>query len=323
VSSGSINLLFSLAGSLSVTDSSLALSFRTCGVCGNRGSERFRIDPYIVIQCVSCGFGWTHPLPTKAQVHDFYDEGHHPAALDDADNRIHRDRVLRQLRSFGQGGRELLDIGCGFGHYLEQASKHGYSCTGIEPDEGRSHHARAKGHRVLNGFFDHSQLGGGQYDAVILSHVVEHVPDPLELLTSIKSVLSAQGVLYVETPNFSSLHARLMGSRFSHYCPPEHISYFTPTSLLHAMRVCKFRPLWLGTRTHYLGVKDCLAYLIRMRFLRPRTQAQCAPPRPRFCEGHYKVLRKALYAVLLSASVTTQPFVDIVGGDALMSFWAR
>lgn len=77
------------------------------------------------------------------------------------------------------------------------------------------------------------QLRSERYDLIVLSHVLEHVPWPLDLLEEVKGAMSADTLLYVEVPYEQLMQgegtddARLTSKRHWH----EHINFFSITSL--------------------------------------------------------------------------------------------
>ena len=77
-----------------------------------------------------------------------------------------------------------------------------------------ANYSRSK-HRlnIVNGVLPNPALPDRAFDAVVLLHVIEHMPDPSENLRDIHRVLKPGGVLAVETPRFDSLMFKLLGRR--------------------------------------------------------------------------------------------------------------
>lgn len=131
------------------------------------------------------------------------------------------------------GGR-ALDVGCGAGRQLAQLSNRGWTVMGIEPDEAAAQVARAKGYEVQVGDLITVALPPTSFDAVVMSHVLEHLPQPREHLLRAHALLREDGRLVVLTPNASSLGHRVYGRRWRGLEPPRHLQVFTPSSL-HAL----------------------------------------------------------------------------------------
>ncbi|MDH4231879.1 MAG: class I SAM-dependent methyltransferase, partial [Nitrospirota bacterium] len=69
------------------------------------------------------------------------------------------------------------------------------------------------------------------YDAVILNHVIEHVHDPVQLLTECRRVMKPDGLLTAVTPNASSYGHSYFLSRWRGLEPPRHLHLLSPSNL--------------------------------------------------------------------------------------------
>lgn len=96
------------------------------------------------------------------------------------------------------------------------------------------------GGAVVNSFLGPSSVRAGSFDAVVLSHVLEHVDDPSEMLRSVWGALSDGGRILVACPNFSGGLARLQGPKWYGYAIDQHVWHFTPWSLAHAINAAGF-----------------------------------------------------------------------------------
>ncbi len=135
------------------------------------------------------------------------------------------------------GGR-LLDVGCGNGRFLAQMRELGWEVTGVEPDPIAVQVARERfGLEVFQGTLEEAGFPDNSFDAITMNHVIEHVPDPIGLLTECRRLLKPGGKLVVVTPNIRSLGARLFGEAWRGWEPPRHLFLFSPKSL----RVCAQR----------------------------------------------------------------------------------
>jgi hypothetical protein len=74
-------------------------------------------------------------------------------------------------------------------------------------------------------------LPGGPYDAIVTREVLEHVPDPIDFLSTIRASLTADGVALVEVP---SLEQALERGRFFDFFP-DHLNYFSVGTLARAL----------------------------------------------------------------------------------------
>lgn len=114
-------------------------------------------------------------------------------------------------------GRTLIEVGCGKGYFLDHLQAQGYDITGIDPAyEGNNP-------SVVKACFERGlDLSA---DAVILRHVLEHVPDPLSFLSSIAQANAGKGSIYIEVPCFDWICRRRAWFDIFH----EHVNYFRMT----------------------------------------------------------------------------------------------
>ena len=128
------------------------------------------------------------------------------------------------------GGR-LLEIGCGSGATLQSMQQKGWHVTGLDFDGGAVSNARSKGLDVRHGQLSAQGFADESFDVVAMSHVIEHVPSPSELLAECHRILKPGGVLVALTPNADSSLHRCHGRNWLSLDPPRHLQIFTSVSL--------------------------------------------------------------------------------------------
>lgn len=150
---------------------------------------------------------------------------------------LNRIRCRALLDRFGRltAGRVALDIGCGKGDFVQAALKEGWTARGIDLAEGAIAVGRKFGLPLTRQDFFSSEIHPGSQDLVTLFEVIEHVPNPADFLVRAEEVLRPGGLVYLTTPNFASLDRRLLGATWK-AVHAEHLSYFTPRSLLALVR---------------------------------------------------------------------------------------
>jgi SAM-dependent methyltransferase len=132
----------------------------------------------------------------------------------------------------GRGPGRLLDVGCGFGHFVQWALSAGWDAWGCEPDPWARERTLVA-ERVAASL----DAVSGSFDIVTLWDVLEHVPAPIEFAASLPAVMRPGGRVLVCSPNFSSVKlrwpiARLNYQRFNSVVQPEeHFTQFTETGL--------------------------------------------------------------------------------------------
>ncbi|HEY0302174.1 MAG TPA: class I SAM-dependent methyltransferase [Rhizomicrobium sp.] len=220
---------------------------------GHEGPCLGRRNGFDVIHCALCGFRHAVPLPAAADLEREYRDAYYadekPTYLVHANEDqqwaelAQTDRLDVFERLLGPGRRRLLDIGSGPGFFLKTAKNRGWDVMGIEPSRQAAAHARGLGIEVAEGFFGPKTAPAlGRFDAVNLTNMLEHVPDPAAILLAARDVLEPGGVLCAGVPNdfspFQIAAAATQATGEWWIAPPHHLNYFdfaTLASLLERL----------------------------------------------------------------------------------------
>lgn len=213
-----------------------------CIVCKVAPRRAFRLTKSAWLwRCPRCGLGWWNWPPFEPAARydrDYFQSTNVTRGYDDYASleaglrRTAHTRLALIRRLIGGGTeRRLLDIGCGTGVFLDAARRNGWSVRGIEVSKYAAAEARRRGLPVFCAPLDEVPLQAAAFDCVTLWDVIEHVPDPLNVLCRAAQALRPGGVLALSTGDITSLCARLSGSRWHLFNLPEHLFFFTPACL--------------------------------------------------------------------------------------------
>jgi len=196
-----------------------------------------------IVICKNCGFTFSNPSPVPEELTKYY-------------------RMFSNYENPQRGGKEseqmlnkwkrtydiitkcfppnykgkVLEIGCATATGLAIFKSEGWNVLGIDPSPIAANIAsELYDIEVISGMFDSKILiDRGPFDAIILSHVLEHLLSPQSILNDIRTLLANSGLIYIEVPNLLRPFVP-MG-----YFTFEHLNYFTPTTLSSLMKLCGF-----------------------------------------------------------------------------------
>lgn len=133
------------------------------------------------------------------------------------------------------------EIGSGAGNLLVFLERKGYNVIGIEPDNCFVElvNSRLKKGKVIEGF--NADLPGEEYDAIIATHVLEHLIDPVKFLKDIRKKLKKDGIIFLEVPNCRNVS--IMKTSIDN----PHLWHFTPEGLKGIITKIGFKVLREGT----------------------------------------------------------------------------
>jgi len=213
---------------------------------GHEGVRLAHIEDFDIIDCRLCGFAHATPLPEPETLTETYSETYYSAEKPTFLARSAEDQAWAELawtdrleileRHLGPSRRRLLDIGSGPGFFLKTAKDRGWQEKGIEPSRQAAAHARGLGLDITEGFFGPDTAPGlGRFDAIHLNNVLEHLPDPIGLLTLARDLIDDGGILCVGAPNdfspFQIAGQKAVGAGPWWLAPPHHLNYFNFDSL--------------------------------------------------------------------------------------------
>jgi 2-polyprenyl-3-methyl-5-hydroxy-6-metoxy-1,4-benzoquinol methylase len=200
----------------------------------------------------------TFPHPPENKLSEYYKSEDYISHTDSKRNlfelvyqvvrSISLKRKLKIINSFNTSSKDLLDIGCGTGDFLQTAQKEGWHVTGIEPNEGARRIANTK---VKNKIYNSEHLGSfkeNSFDVITLWHVLEHLPYLDNHIKRFREYLKPNGFVVVAVPNFKSFDAQFYKSFWAGYDVPRHLWHFSKQSIqrlfeIHGFDLVKVLPL--------------------------------------------------------------------------------
>ena len=154
-------------------------------------------------------------------------------------------RKVSLINSFEPTEKNLLDIGAGTGDFLLAAKSQNWKVEGIEPNSSARKKALAK---KVSLHLNLAEVANKKYKVITLWHVLEHLPDLENQITSIVSLLEDKGTLVIAVPNFKSYDAEHYGKFWAAYDVPRHLWHFSKSAInklfqKHKMEVVGIEPM--------------------------------------------------------------------------------
>jgi SAM-dependent methyltransferase len=250
-----------------------------CAICGNEKAifwykKNSAIDgrSYDISKCDFCNSGFVYPPPTDEYLKEFYSgemnshggllvgndlDAHYKSALQSEkefpNSTIDANRIASFAKKYANG-KDFLDIGAGYGFFTRAAKSQGFNCVAIEAGSNN-----CKIFELMNGFDPINSVlddrfadaNESSFDVVLLSQVLEHIPNPLNAARQISRVLKKDGLCIIAVPHFGSLVSKFQGKNDMFITPPEHVNLFSTQGLCKLFERCGFSLIKTHTISRY------------------------------------------------------------------------
>lgn len=211
-----------------------------------------------VVEDEELGYAHVTPLPSAETLTKLYEDEYYQLDKKEYLERNQRDEEWNNLNhqdkfdffeeQLGRKG-SVLDIGSGFGHFIAFGKNIGWATKGIEPSKIACEYAN-NDFKVgtFNGFYNEETAALlGLFDVVHLRNVLEHLPNPLEVLELCKKNLKEDGIICVSVPNDFSPFQKIANQELDlgewWVVPNHHLNYFNPTSLERVLKKVGYEPI--------------------------------------------------------------------------------
>lgn len=230
-----------------------------CPMCDAQTGETVR-NKADIIRCDKCGLVYLRSKPDQAELERHYqmyadNPGSHmklPATIEAAKaSYLRRQYLLNELVEFTGGDRhKLLDIGCGWGAFLDNARDHGFDVRGVEICKRMADYAvNELGINVHQTQVELIPFNDEEIQVVMMIHSLEHLPNQRRALNFIHQIVAPRGYLCGIVPNFASFCSQSMDDNWPWLDPAMHYVHFTPQTLVKALWSCGFNMLRIYTDT--------------------------------------------------------------------------
>lgn len=243
----------------------------SCPLCGDaraqewlRAPDRFhgRSERYVLVRCSGCSLVWLSNPPSAEQMRHHYTDSYHRLISVAGESSPHRWRSHREALLQHKQSGALLDLGCSSGAFLEFLKGERWKLYGVEMSAECAKRASAKtGAEVFEGDILNAPFSAESFDVITCFDVLEHLYEPLQVVTKVRKWLKPGGIFYVQVPNVDAAEARVFRSYWHGLELPRHLFHYSPNSLkflansagLREVSVQTRRNPAVGTSLRYVG----------------------------------------------------------------------
>lgn len=221
-----------------------------CVVCGNEAQvfiaslfdDRFGYpDSVSIINCRFCNHFSCFPRLIREQISPLY-EGYYgrKSSTKIGEHKTLSSKFWRWVMGENNLGQfalnpsheiKLLDVGSGDCQNLWDANYLGFEAYGFDVDRTSEQIAKLNGLSVKSGDSVAESYSSTKFDFIQLNQVIEHFVDPAIELQNLTKILSNRGLIFISTPNSSSIYRILFGERWINWHVPYHQHHFSKKSL--------------------------------------------------------------------------------------------
>lgn len=234
------------------------------------------MEPYFlkktwqIVRCPSCKLMAVENVPEDLS--PYYSEGYFTGdvTLDgyidyDLDKEVTKKTYLSYLdiiaKNLNKQQISMFEIGCATGFFMDLARHRGWQTEGIDISEYAVKKAQEKGLVAHTAVLESYQTEK-KFDVVVMHDLIEHVKDPIDVISRSKNLLTENGLLLFTTPDAGSLWARVWNKKWHAFVPPQHLFYFSGKNLGSILEKNGFEVL----QTAHHGKWFAIPYIIRLLY---------------------------------------------------------
>lgn len=236
----------------------------TCPFCNSDQAEKVRNSADIV-KCHDCDTVYLRTRYTKERMYELYQsyaDGDSHMAIPASEEEIkgsglRRNYFMDEILQFVEPGGQFLDIGCGWGAFLDNARDNGFSPVGIEMTKRCVDFANnSLNIKVTNEQFEDTPFENNSIKVVSMNHVLEHLPFPKDALNKLFQIIEPNGMFCGIVPNIDSFASKELKENWYWLDPSYHYVHYTPNTLKHHLEKAGFIVERIYTNTGDYGIQN-------------------------------------------------------------------
>ena len=227
----------------------------TCYICKSKEKSVIgNISGINYVKCKKCNHAYTEKRLSLKNLNKFYSQSESWVSNYYNDKKLLklREDIIRpklKLISKYANGKNWLDIGSADGSSIQVLKKEGFNATGLELSKNSIKFAKEfRNIELLPYDLDKfSKTNTKKWNVISMFCILEHLIDPVNALDTSNRLLSKNGIIAIEVPNFDSISAFVQLNSKNipdrHLLVNSHIMLFTEQSLTYALNKSGFEPI--------------------------------------------------------------------------------
>jgi len=225
-----------------------------CPTCGNKTSKEliYMHDNGVgFYKCLNCNIEYASPRLVEKELLALYegDDWKELSAYDNwtydywKESKGHRYPLVKQnvelVKKYLSKGSSILDVGCDIGLTVKSLEENGFYSEGVEISTISATIAKEKTGIKVHNMELKSYKSSNKYDGVLLLDVLEHLYNPVKVLTECYSHMKQGGYIFIHVPHHGGISVRFkrflhkigLKKGYKHFGFPAHIYNFDKRSL--------------------------------------------------------------------------------------------
>jgi len=220
------------------------------------------------VKCLDCGLVTIEPHPSEEELIRNYDTYLPEEPQEIVEWRaMMRPIVVKSAQIiediYGKKPGRILDIGSGYGFFLEEMKKRGWDAEGVELSEtGRKYTQDQIDVALHPRPLESLCLSENSFDAVTLFYVIEHLSQPISTLKEVYRILRPEGIILLRWPHSTPI-VRLLGpfsKKLDLYHTPFHLYDFSPRTTRELLASASFEQIKTVVGGHTLSALKSRRY---------------------------------------------------------------
>jgi 2-polyprenyl-3-methyl-5-hydroxy-6-metoxy-1,4-benzoquinol methylase len=266
-----------------------------CAICGSNESDLFLLGrdlihqlpgEFSVVRCRNCGLLYTNPRPSTSSISMYYPDDYGPhlhvrekdglplnAALFGKRFKNWVSLIIRNLLNSGSTNLpsfpspgKMLEVGCATGRFLSLMRDKGWETWGLEFAQKPATYAReVLGLNVTQCKAEEMEFPEECFDLVVAWMVIEHLHDPVGVLTAIRKTLKKDGYFTFSIPNAEAWEIKYFKRYWYGLHLPNHLYHFTPVTISETLKKAGLRMEKLVFQRCMRNVMASLGFFLRDR----------------------------------------------------------